>query len=99
MTIKKVFIIVFLVLSLILLIFQPMEIKPMFDDLVEEMGGFFAYVVGFYFMSSTFLFWIGVPAGWRMAEDFLIWGKLVCCMIGMLLSLPIALFQLFKSED
>ena len=101
---RKIAIIVFLVGALIFTIIQPGDFATMGDDLVKYIGGsWFAHVLSFiimfYISSTVVLFWVGIPAGWVFARDmdWGIFGIFVSVYIGMLISLPIAIYQLFRS--
>lgn len=95
---KKIFIVILILVALLLVIIHPSDMYGMIVDLSEDYGYFAAYIISFYFIASTLLFWVGVPAGWRFAVNCSlgIIGRLIFAYIGMALSLPIALVQLLK---
>ena len=96
---KKIIIIVLLIVALFFTIFPPDEIFAQFKS--EYVGPFWAFVLNYYMVSSAFLFWIGIPAGWNLAKNHFagIWIGLFCAFIGMYLSLPIAIVKLFMPKN
>lgn len=92
MTTKKIIIISLLAISLILAIFLP---NAIFGD--DDVG----FIPRFLVWSTTLLFWVGISKGYTFAMDngFLGGVAIVCALVGMYLSLPIALFQLFISNE
>ncbi len=102
---KKILIVICLLIALFIILPAACKLDNLIGDLakdVDEMtkvfGEFWKYPLAFYLASSALLFWVGIPAGWRYARDNFwgIWGILIAAFIGMYLSLPIAIVQLFK---
>ena len=102
MKVKKIVIAVFLlvILAIVILLPQPLY-QEFFGVSAEELNPIWGRVLLFFAISSTALFWVGVPAGWRFAReaDWALFGITVSVLVGMLLSLPIALFQLLRRTE
>ena len=87
---KKIIIIALLIISLIPALFAP----SIFGD---EMP----FILRYFWLSTAFLFWVGASAGWNFAMDngITMGGALVCLLVGIYLSMPIAIFQLFITNE
>lgn len=102
---KKILIILLIIVALFLFIFmRPVLLDPhgifgplSINAVIESCGPFWGNVLSFYFVSSTLLFWVGIPTGWTFARDcgLGLIGRLILAYICLLLSLPIAIVQLF----
>lgn len=94
MTTKGKVILVLLGIALIVAL-----IVPNFMGLPEDFNVVLAKLLSFLAISTILLCWIGVPAGWCFARDNGMGpiAVLVFALIGMYLSLPVAIIQLIKS--
>ena len=94
MSVKGKVILVLLCIAVVVTIFAPLPFEGL-----ENQSVFVRKFVAFLIWSSTLLFWVGLSAGWCFARDngFQYIGMLVLAVIGMYLSLPIAIFALLKS--
>ncbi len=101
--VKKVIIIILLIVSLILTVF-PQTIDTLFDADISEIKeevGFWMYPLMFWAISTCLLFWLGIYVGWNFARDqeWTLVPILICTLIAMYFSLPIAIFQLLRRNN
>ena len=98
MTRKKIIIILLalsLFITLLLAIIRPAELGELMDE------GFYVYLIIFYAVATTLLCWIGPPTCWRFAVDngFSVLIILLFAIIGLYISVPMAIFQLLTSNN
>ena len=95
---KKIIIIILLIIAICVPIFNAELASQLVQRVgIENSGTFWGYAMTFYVLSTVLLFWIGLAAGWNFSadRDWPSWVSLICAIIGLYLSLPIALIQLF----
>ena len=99
---KKIVIVILIIAALGFAIIQPWGSSTLGDELLNELGGgvfskILVFIIMFYIGATVPMFWIGIPAGWRFAQDhdWGIIGTFISLYIGMLVSLPVAIYQLF----
>ena len=100
---KKIMILVLIVAALLVTIIPNEFVDSCFEkqELIEECGIFGAHILIFWGCVTVPLFWVGIPAGWRLAKNNF-WGfgaGAICALIGLWLSLPIAIVQVIRSSD
>ena len=110
---KKIVIGFVLVLVLLFFIFDyetlvdPAGVLGALDgaSIIGGCGVFWGTIILYILICDVFLFWIGAPAGWRWARNLgmglnapAFFVCVVCAYIGIYLSFPIAVVQLFRSD-
>ena len=98
---KKIIILILLALALLLAIFATEPTNAMGMGLIETIGLTKAKIAMFYVFASSFLIWVGWPVGWNFAVNcgYEFVGRMICGYIGLLFAIPIAIFQLLKSNN
>ncbi|MBR2336149.1 MAG: hypothetical protein IKA62_08020 [Clostridia bacterium] len=102
---KKIIICIILLAVLLLFIFAYEAIlnpSGFFGSLgcafiIEKCGMFWGHVLSYLLVCTGFLFWVGVSAAWKWARnnDFGLVMSVFCAFLGIYLSFPIAIVQLF----
>ena len=98
-TFRKFFIVLLLLVFVLVSIFAHGFLAYFMQTDVAELTGW-KLVYAIYNFTGLLFFWVGVPWGWHkgMARGS-IFGAIILAYIGLCLSLPIALVQLFTPED